>query len=439
MFEEIAFLVGANHMSPERVEWIDAFLSLFEPFLNLDGASPPARVIFDTATIPPLAAAGARRLLIGHEIPKAQVAYFNSAGIPFVDLRVSPIRFMAQDNLLAIGSNCPPLVEVLAAFAVPPADIVLEARALSLSLRYRDLGQYQFAPGALVFFSERPVDRDSIHHGDERPLASYTNELAALAQRYANKYIIAHPNEPAADLALLEGLGFRSATANLYAALASDRVAAVSAIRSGILSEALPFGKQVHALEAPTTLLWNGRDSIGDGFSRFFNVMPDHALSQPFWENMLVGELRHQRGQVFARRPQDLIRRALNNWNSTASGLTLHSQLWQETIGDHIAGMRHFLARETAFRLAQSRDAGPQNTAALIGRWRWFSGEIVEIEADGHVRGERDYGKLVGEPGQWSINWIQRSLSDQLIPGDDPEHMVARNQYGDGGPVRKLN
>jgi hypothetical protein len=439
VFEEIAFLVGANHMSPGRVEWIGAFLSLFEPFLNLDGAPPPARLLFDTTARLPVPAAGARRLLVGHEIPKAQVAYFNSAGIAFVDLRVSPIRFMAHDNLLAIGSNCPPLVEVLAAFAVPTADIVLEARALSLSLRYRDLSQHQFAPGALVYFTERPVDHDSIHHGDERALASYTVELAALAQRYTNKYVIAHPNEPPAVLALLEGLGFRSATANLYAALASDNVAAVSAIRSGVLSEALPFGKQVHALEGPTTFLWNGRDSISDGVSRFFNVVPDHALSQPFWENMKAGELRHQRGQVFARRPQDLIRRALNNWNSTASGLTLHSQLWQETIGDPIAGMRHFLARETAFRFAQSHDAAPQNSAMLVGRWRWFSGEIVEIEADGHVRGERDFGRLVGEPGQWSINWIQRSLSDQLIPGDNPGLMIARNQYGDGGPVRRLD
>lgn len=439
MFDKIVFLIGANHMSVARQDWIRAFLSLFQPVANYDFGSTPAWATIDVSVDLPAICKGLGTLLVGHEISKDQAAYLDKAGASFLDIRVSPIRFMAHDNVFAVGTNCLALKTILAGFSLSRSDIAVEASAFMLSLRYRDLGQGQFPSGSLVFFTEQPTGPDSIHHGDEAPLHRYMRALETLTQRYPDRYLIARPNDPPADIALLESMGFHPVTANIYAVLGSKRVASIAAVRSGIISEAQYFDKKIYALDQPTTLLWDGYADYDDSRPWFFNITPDYALSSRFWKNLLSGAQLIQPEQVAVRRPQDMIRRALNNWNSSAAGLHLRTQLWNETIGDHIVSLRHFLQQEFQFRFDNRLNMTSCACTSLTGLWRWFSGELVYIETDGHVRSDSDFGMLTSNADGWSIHWIRRELTDLLSIMDGDDRLSIKNQYGDGGEAVRLN
>ena len=425
-------------MSVERQEWIGAFLSLFQPIIINIIDREPESVVLDISHGLPDVYKEPGTLFVGHEISKAQTAYLSEIGAAFFDIRVSPIRFMAQDNIFAIGTNSSAIRTILAKSAMPPSDISVEAIALTLSLRYRDLGQGQFPAGSLVFFTEQPSGPDSIHHGDELSLDRFACQLEILAQRYPDRYMIARPHDPPADVTLLESMGFRSATANIYAALASQKVTSVAAIRSGIVSEARYFGKEVHVLDKPTTLLWNYSDNYDDGNPWFFNIAPNHALSVQFWQNVLSGKQSTQLDRIALDRPQDMIRRALNNWNSSALALNFRTQLWYETVGNHIIDLRHFLQLETGYRLAQGVDTVRASCPLLTGQWRWFNGEIVHIEADGHACSDCDFGSLTGGASEWAIHWVQRNLTDRLTIDKTEGRIFVQNQYGDGGEAVRL-
>ncbi|GCE83792.1 hypothetical protein MSKU9_1933 [Komagataeibacter diospyri] len=438
MFDNIIFLSGANYMSTDRKDWISDFLSLFQPVIKHAVGKEPAWSTLEMSADLPESYRKPGTLLIGHEISKKQALDLNAAGVSFMDIRISPLRFMVQDNIFAISTNRTEPRDILAEFAMPPFDIAVEARALALSLRYRDLGQHQFPAGSLVFFTEQPGGADSIHYGDEVSLHDYKHEIQYLSEHYPERYMICRPNDPPEDITLLENMGFRPASANFYAVLGSRNVAAVAAIRSGILSEAQYFGKKVHALEQPTTRLWKDSGDYNDGSSWFFNIAPDHALSSLFWKNVLAGKTCFPPDRAAIRRPQDLIRRALNNWNSSAIGLNLYNQMWHETVGNHIVGLRHLLQEENGFRLGQRPDADQRGCAALTGRWRWFSGEVVHIEADGHARSDSDFGRLAGSADEWTIHWVRRNLIDRLKLDETGGSLFVQNQYGDGGEAARL-
>ncbi|GEM_PF-3709037 len=424
-------------MSIERQEWISAFLSLFHPIIT-DCGYQTNQVILDASRKFEDYYNEPDTLFIGHEVSKCHAKYLTSSGVTFIDIRISPIRFMSHDNILAIGTNSLIAKSILARYAMASSDISIEANALALSLRYRDLGQHQFPSGSLVFFTEQPGGSDSIHHGDDVSLDQYSHELGILAQQYAEKYFVARPNDSEKDIDLLERMGFRRTQTNIYAVLGSSNVKSIGAIRSGILSEAQFFKKEIHRLGETTTLLWDDNQDYNDGQPWFFNISPDDALSISFWKDIFSGSNSKLLRQNVLRRPQDLIRRALNNWNSSALGLNFHTQFWHEMVGNPILDMRHLLQEEVGYRFAQALGTERANNPFLTGRWRWFSGEIVHIEADGHVRSNGDFGHLIEKGNEWAIHWVRRNLIDRLTINHQNDSISIINQYGDGGDGARI-
>lgn len=433
----VLLLAGFPHMSEGRISWIEDYLRLFRPALEVasDGRVAAIRIDLDR---PELDGIMPEDLVIGHELPTTFTTRLSREKIRYVDIRISPARFCAYDNLFAFGTNDPALARALLNFRVPDYDLVVEARSLVLSLRYRDLQQASIGENALVVFTEQQVDRDSIHFYNPVSLLDHRDTLQRMATQYASHYYLHRGDDGEEEPAFLRSLGFSRLDVNMYAVLSSRRCGAIAAIRSGVLEEARYFDVSAIVLGEITTPLVT--DAVLDAQGRFINIGPAAALSSEFWCHVLYGEGADRACRAGVQvRSDNLMRRALNNWNSSAIGLDFNTHAWQELVGEPIASAVLQVRDEAEFRQGNMAPPADARIAILQGDWRWFTGEIVRIEASGHVRSQADYGILRQSAGGLAIYWQRRQLIDTLALVSDSRTFETRNQYGDGGSVRRVS
>lgn len=227
------------------------------------------------------------RFCVGWELPPGIVALLDANAIPWLDLRVHPIRFL-DDLLLAARAADPRAQAALAAMAVPEDEVLATAGLREAMCRLIATGT--LPPRTLIVVGQRPTDSSQIIDGRFFDAGDHIAAINAICARYAAVVLKPHPLERDHGL-LLAAAGaparvLGAVSDNIYRLLALPEVAAVLTVNSSVAYEAPYFGKTVHALAAlPVQVRWRGDATPS---SAHMSIRGEDVLSVDFWRCVLA-------------------------------------------------------------------------------------------------------------------------------------------------------
>ncbi|HWE17320.1 MAG TPA: hypothetical protein VG758_09075 [Hyphomicrobiaceae bacterium] len=221
-------------------------------------------------TAPPAALSAAlstdydRALVIGFELSPLMRSVLDDIGAPWVDVGLSPIRFL-DDLALDLRFSWP----VEAAHPGLVLSLHVEEAVQGVRTRHRHDASAADLSGACIFLAQTRQDRTLIKDG-----AFFRDEetVARVAQALQGRPLVLKPHPLAPDNPLLATLLHRFAApvtdANVYAILAAARDARLLTISSSAAIEARHFGHApeifhaaAHADAAPLSSLWAHRST----------------------------------------------------------------------------------------------------------------------------------------------------------------------------------
>ncbi len=235
--------------------------------------------------------------VMSFEMPPWLSSLCEARGIPYVDIRVSPLRF-ARDLYLAIRTNSAELHRRIVHEAVPDEEVRLEAGMLAASIRMHQscLDEQQRYPvrlaGSLVFVGQAPYDT-SLIDDDDRPLRceDYADRIVSLA-RGRSVLHKPHPmaqwfaDEERASLSRIVGRDVPTCLQNAYQVLGSRDDVELVGISSGMLQEARYFEKVSHTLFRPFVPVASPSDR--HDVHAYVQIRFEKFLSPGFWHRLLA-------------------------------------------------------------------------------------------------------------------------------------------------------
>ena len=305
--------------SNERPAW--------EPYFH---AIPEAAAAYLQQHIPP------GSLVLSFEMPPWLAQLCNSAGIDFIDIRPSPLRF-GRDLYIALKTNNLSLYQHISSHHVLPEELRLEAAELAASVRMHqqrleESNRYPFnLDGSLIFIGQAPYDASLLSPGKASPLncSDFANQLRQLAH---GRRVLHKPHPFAVDHAQLEQdmlqhilqTEVRPCWQNAYQILSCHHDVVLAGISSGMLQEAAWFGKTAHTLFQPFTPL---ADSIKPVINAYQQVHFDTWLSPGFWHAILTPERPAPRVAKLPPRQHHHARHLLDQWWDYAKVMTWEKSL----------------------------------------------------------------------------------------------------------------
>lgn len=248
---------------------------------SLYAAAPPAA---EEALLAPFRDA----LAVLFEGPPYLLRLLAREGVPFLNLRVHPLRFM-DDYMLGAATSIPALAAWLGAHATPARLIARQARLLSALARRRLFAPGRLPEDATVFFGQTEVDAALIADGRIAGRRDVENALRRLAAERGAVFYKRHPHT--ADVGWVEALTrgdprIQMIDHNVYDLLGCGRVTLAVALSSGVLSEAPWFGVAARRL-LPGDDGCAAADAAPDG-ARCVPLRP-WALEAGFWRAAFDG------------------------------------------------------------------------------------------------------------------------------------------------------
>lgn len=235
-------------------------------------------------------------LVLSFEMPPWLEAALNQRSIPFIDIRVSPLRF-GRDLYIALRSNDPSLNSHIGPFQITAEELRLEAGYLAANVsmhQQRLIESARHMPSlenTTVFIGQAPYDASLIKPGGQvMGFGDYQDHIRTLVQgrRLLHK---PHPfarwfaEEECQILQEITGQVVEPCMLNAYQILASKEDVELIGLCSGLLQEAAWFNKKAHSLHpAFTPLLIEGNN---EGYSQ---VHFHRWLSPGFWHALLTPE-----------------------------------------------------------------------------------------------------------------------------------------------------
>jgi hypothetical protein len=224
------------------------------------------------------------RFCIGYELPPGFRRWLSLIEVPFIDLRLHPVRFL-DDLLFAARASNDATQTALSHMAEPESEVIVTAGLREAMCHM--ISQATVPANTLIVVGQRPLDCSQIVDGalfDAIPRAA---EIHAICERYDTVLLKPHPLEPEHGL-LLVAAGARNVAGvvrdNLYRLLSLPEIAGVLTVNSSVAYEAPYFGKRVHALaELPIRLGWRGAADAPD----LYASLDDRVLSIDFWRLVL--------------------------------------------------------------------------------------------------------------------------------------------------------
>ncbi len=227
-----------------------------------------------------------RRFCVGYELPPWLVGLLDEHRVPYLDLRVHPVRFM-DDLLFAARASCAETQAALFPLAVDEAEVIATAGLREAMCRF--ISEAKVPDETLLVVGQRPFDSSQIVAGgffDALPLAS---EIHAICAQYRAVILKPHPHDRTHSL--LEVAAAAPArvlgviTDNLYRIMALPQVSAVLTVNSSVAHEAPYFGKRLHTLAPlPIRLGWRGAAPE----PKLHASLDDVALTPDFWRIVLA-------------------------------------------------------------------------------------------------------------------------------------------------------
>ncbi|MCB5208276.1 methyltransferase domain-containing protein [Methylovorus mays] len=276
-------------------------------------------------------------LILSFEMPPWLSDLLDRQQIPYLDIRVSPLRF-GRDLYIALRTHQGNLRQRLQAYVVSAEELRLEAAALAASVRMHqqrleESGRYPLdLDNTLVYIGQAPYDASllSDKHSTALRCTDFADQLRELAQgrRLLHK---AHPfaadfaKEEQRALAEITGQAVGTCYQNAYQLLSCAHDVELVGISSGMLQEASWFGKQAHTLFRPVVPLPLADTPLST--QDFLQVHFEEWLSPGFWHAVLTPEKPAPRLLKLPTVQHHHARQSLDQWWDYAKVMTWEKSL----------------------------------------------------------------------------------------------------------------
>jgi hypothetical protein len=226
------------------------------------------------------------KVCVGYELPPYLPRCLDRLGIPWIDIRLHPVRFL-DDLLFAVRASEPATQAALIDMSLCESEVIVTA-----GLR-EAMGQLISAaavpPSTLIVVGQRPMDCSQIVNGQFFDARRHEARIAAICAGYETVVLKPHPQPDEPHSLLLVAAAqpnVRGVIAdNTYRMLSLPAVSAVLTVNSSIAYEAEYFGKTVHTLAPlPIKLGWRGDSQEGE----IYASVDDRVLTGDFWRAVLA-------------------------------------------------------------------------------------------------------------------------------------------------------
>lgn len=215
-------------------------------------------------------------------------------GIPYLDMRISPIRFL-DDLYLAFKSNIPEVRERLCHYQITDEQIYCTANKLKAyylirlheTAIKRSVSTSGLSSGSLLLCGQTAIDLSLAKEGKIVGFLERAEAVNELCKQYPNVYYRPHPNATPTDPGekFIRSLpGVIKTAGNIYQLLCDDNLDAVAALSSGVLHEAPYFGKKTHIISHKYIALAQSGSSTNPGA---YIMTRDAYYSPAFWKDVL--------------------------------------------------------------------------------------------------------------------------------------------------------
>jgi hypothetical protein len=242
---------------------------------------PPASAELDAILVHRLR----HRFCVGYELPPWLRKQLHAIAVPYIDLRLHPVRFL-DDLLFAARASEPATRTALLAMAEPEAEVIVTAGLREAMCHM--ISDAAVPSGTLIVVGQRPLDCTQIVDGTFYDALPRAAEIHAICARYTAVLLKPHPLEPAHSLLKITAGAPNVAGVvrdNIYRLMSLPEIAAVLTVNSSIAYEAPYFGKRVHTLAPlPMRVAWRGAT---DG-PNLYASLNDQVLSVDFWRQVLA-------------------------------------------------------------------------------------------------------------------------------------------------------
>jgi len=221
-----------------------------------------------------------RHFVIGHEMPPYLRTILAEHGVPYLDIRIHPIRFL-DDLLFAVQASESETQAALLNIAVSEETVLAAAGLIEAMCRYT--ADCTLAANTLLVIGQRTMDSSQIIGGRFFDALSRLPEIRSLCDRYSGVLLKAHPYGGHHSLLLAAAAvpNVLAATSdNVYRLLAQPEIGGVLTVNSSSAYEARYFGKRVHTLASlPVDIAWRGEAAPPGSYIS----LDDYLLSVDFW------------------------------------------------------------------------------------------------------------------------------------------------------------
>lgn len=224
-------------------------------------------------------------LVIGFELPDIIKHYLSSAGIPFVDCLIHPIRFM-DDIFLGFASNHAGIREALKGESLSDEAIRVGA-GLTSAAAGRHFSFDCRGRTALVI-GQVTSDRTQIKDGAFVGFADFADRLNLLLADFDDVLVKAHPFDPDnVGIRFIEGTNIKARRVhdNVYSLMSLAKMQDVITLSSSVGMEAAYFGCRTHfLLGEPVQLYREEREAMK---AADYVGVYDAFLTPDFWRSLL--------------------------------------------------------------------------------------------------------------------------------------------------------
>ncbi len=227
-----------------------------------------------------------QQFCIGYELPPYLIAIFDEAAIPYVDVRIHPVRFL-DDLLFAVHSPDADTRSELLRMAMAESEVIATAGLREAMCQM--ISESSLPDDTMVVLGQRPMDATQIIGGRFYDAAEQADEIARLCSLHRAVLLKPHPQEREHSLLMVAAGVAHNVVGvtddNLYRLLSLPQITAVLTVNSSAAHEVPYFGKQLHTL-APIHLRlgWRGDAACAGQYAS----LDDRVLTPDFWRTVLA-------------------------------------------------------------------------------------------------------------------------------------------------------
>jgi hypothetical protein len=227
------------------------------------------------------------RFCIGYEMPPWLVGLLDEHAIPYVDVRLHPVRFM-DDLMFAARASLLETQTALLSMSVMESEVIVTAGLREAMCRF--ISEARVPDNTLLVAGQRQFDSTQIVQRGFFDAELFAPDIRSICSRYAGIVLKPHPLDREHSLLtvasrVLPDRVFGVIDDNIYRMMALPQISAVLTVNSGVAHEAPYFGKRVHAL-APLTIRPAWRGAAADTVSHA--SLDDVVLTPDFWRTVLA-------------------------------------------------------------------------------------------------------------------------------------------------------